>query len=74
MPGTATVTGTIGPGRAIAAQVYNNVSSINLVTKDEMLTIEYDNGMGRQLAQIDVGAQTTWTLTVSGNTYTLTVA
>jgi hypothetical protein len=74
MPGTATVTGVIGPGRAITAQVYNNVSFFSLVTKDEILHIEYDNGMGKQIAQIDVGAQTTWTLTVTGSTYTLTVA
>jgi len=74
MPGTATVTGVIGPGRAVTAQVYQNVSLFSLVTKDEILQIEYDNGMGKQIAQIDVGAQTTWTLTVSGNTYTLTVA
>jgi hypothetical protein len=74
MPGTATVTGVIGPGRAITAQVFQNVSFFSLVTKDEILHIEHDSGMGKQIAQIDVSAGVTWTLTVSGNTYTLTVA
>lgn len=75
MPGTATVTGVVGPGRAITAQVFQNVKSFSLVTKDEILQIEHETGgAGNLTAQIDVGAATTWTLTVTGNTYTLTIA
>lgn len=73
MPGTATITGKTGGGVTLTAAVFRNVSFFSLDTANEMLAITYDNGDGQKIINIDVSAQTTWTLTVSGNTYTLTV-
>lgn len=74
MPGTATITGTIGPGTALTAAVFNNVSFFSVDTANEILELVYNNGAGNLRTQINVSAATTWTLTVSGNTYTLTVS
>ena len=74
MPGTATITGKIGGGVTLTAGVFRNVSFFSLDTANELLTINYDNGDGAKTIAIDVAAATTWTLTVSGNTYTLTVS
>jgi hypothetical protein len=73
MPGTATVTGKVGGGVTLTSGVFQNVSFFSLDTTNEVLTIKYNNGDGAKEIAIDVSAQTTWTLTVSGNTYTLTV-
>lgn len=69
---TATVTGKVGPASTITAGVFTNVSTINLDCDGEILTLFFNDG--KAPIPIDVGAATTWTLTVSGNTYTLTVA
>ena len=74
MPGTATITGVVGPAQAVTAQVFNNLTFFSIVTADEILTLNYDNGFGPQIAQISIGAATTITCTVSGSTYTLTVS
>lgn len=72
MPSTATVTGKIGPAGTITAAVFTNVSSFSLDCAGEILSLFFNDGKAPVL--IDVGAATTWTLTVSGNSYTLTVA
>lgn len=74
MPGTATITGKVGPGNTLTTQVFNNVSFFSVDTANEVLTLTYNNGPGQTTILIDVSAATTWTLTVSGNTYTLTVS
>jgi hypothetical protein len=74
MPGTATITGSVGPGQAVTASVFNNLQFFSLDTANEILEIVYNNGAGNLRTQINVGTATTWTLTVSGNTYTLTVS
>lgn len=74
MPGTATVTGSVGAGQAITASVFNNVSFFSVDTFQEILELVYNNGSGNIRTQINVGTATTWTLTVSGSTYTLTVS
>lgn len=74
MPGTATVTGKIGGGVTLTSGVFRNLSFFSLDTANELLFIKYDNGDGAKEIFIDVAAATTWTLTVSGSTYTLTVS
>jgi hypothetical protein len=74
MPGTATITGIVGPAQAVTASVFNNLSWFALDTANEVLDLIYNNGSGNIRTQISVAAATTWTLTVSGNTYTLTVS
>ncbi len=70
MAGTATITGKTGAAQTLTAQVFTGVKFFSLDTDNEVLFIKCDQGE----FYIDVSAQTTWTLTVSGNTYTLTVA
>lgn len=75
MPGTATVTGKIGGGATLTAAVFQQVTRFQVITLTEILEIDYtDAALGPRTVQIDVSAATTWTLTVSGNTYTLTVS
>lgn len=74
MPGTATITGKAGPGNTLTAAVFQNLSFFSLDTANEVIDIIYNNGAGATRTQLDVSAATTWTLTVSGNTYTLTVS
>ena len=74
MPGTATVTGKVGPAATLTAAVFNNVTFFSVVTLDEVLELAYNNGDGARRIQIDISAATTITCTVSGATYTLTVS
>ena len=74
MPGTATVTGKVGPDRTLTAAVFNNVTFFSITTAPEVLELDYNNGDGAKKIQIDISAATTILCTVSGNTYTLTVS
>ena len=75
MPGTATITGKIGGGVTLTSAVFQQVTRFQLITAPEVLEIDYtDTALGPRTVQIDVSAATTWTLTVSGNTYLLTVS
>ena len=72
MPSQATITGTRGPGVAVTAQVFTKVIRFELDCEQEILTLFFSEG--RPPIMINVSTATTWTLTVSGNTYTLTVS
>ncbi len=74
MPGTATVTGVIGPARAVTSTVFSNVSWFAIDTNKEILDIEYNNTGRIVRQQIEIAAATTITCTVSGNAYTLTIS
>lgn len=74
MPGTATVTGVIGPARAVTATVFSNVSWFAIDTAKEILDIEYNNTGRVVRQQIEIAAATTITCTVSTNVYTLTIS
>jgi len=74
MPGTATVTGKVGPGATLTAAVFNNVTFFSIDTNNELLDIMFNNGSGAERRQIDIAAATTILCTVSGNTYTLTIS
>lgn len=71
MPSTVTVTGKTGAGVTATAIVINNVRSFEIATDDEMLSITDANG---KVTQVDIGAATTITCTVSGSNYTLTIS
>lgn len=71
MPGTATVTGKVGVGTTMTAQVFTGVNSFKIDTTPEILTLELDTG---RTLQVDIASATTITCTVSGNTYTLTIS
>jgi hypothetical protein len=70
MPGTVTVTGTAGPGLTITAGVFTGVTFFSINTDNEILEL-VSNG---RTVQVNIGAATTITCTVSGNTYTLTIS
>lgn len=74
MSGTATITGKIGPGATLTTQVFNNLKFFSIDTDNEVLELVYNNGAGQLRTQIDIGADTTITCTVSGSTYTLTIS
>lgn len=74
MPGTATITGKVGPAASLTTSVFQNVTFLSLDTANEVLTLNYNNGAGAAQILIDVSAATTWTITVSGNTYTVTIS
>lgn len=74
MASTATITGKVGPAVALTAKVFNNVTFFSIDSLNELLDIMYNNGDGAQRLQIDIGADTTITCTVSGNNYTLTIS
>lgn len=74
MPSTATITGKVGPGSTITAQVYNNVTFFSIDTNNEILEIAYTDANGPRRVQIDIAADTTITCTVSGSTYTLSIS
>jgi len=74
MASIATVTGKVGPGSAITAQVFNNVTFFSIDTPNEVLDIMFNNGSGADRRQIDISAATTITCTVSGANYTLTIS
>ena len=74
MPSVATITGKVGPGATITAQVFNNVTFFSIDCPNEVLEIVYTDANGPRRSQIDIGADTTITCTVSGNNYTLTIS
>lgn len=71
MPATVTATGKIGPGLTVTAMVFDDVESFTFVNGQELLIL---NRAGGVVTTIDISAQGTITLTVSGSTYTLEVA
>jgi hypothetical protein len=74
MPSTATITGKVGPGSTITAQVFNNVTFFSVKTTEEVLEIDYTDANGPRKSQVDISAATTITCTVSGANYTLTIS
>lgn len=75
MPGTATVTGKTGPDKTLTARVFQNVSRFTVNTNTEVLELDYDDGaLGPKRIEIDISAATTFTVVISGSTYTVTVS
>lgn len=70
MPSTVTVTGTVGPGFTATALALTEVTEFRIDTEKEMLYVT-SNGV---IKEFYIGAATTITCTVVGNTYTLTIS
>lgn len=73
MPSIATITAKTGTAAVLTAAVYNNVTFFSLDTINKVFIIEFNNGDGTKRISIDVNASTTYTLTVSGGNFTLTI-
>jgi len=69
---TATVTGVIGPGKAVTTTTFTGVTSFSVDCENEILTLYFSGSRPPMI--VSVAAAATWTITVSGNDYTLTVA
>lgn len=71
MPGTVTLTGTNGPGVAVTAAVFTDVTAINIDLNKNIITLTKS---GEIVSPISVAAATTVTATKSGNAWTLTIS
>jgi hypothetical protein len=70
MPATITVTGVVGPGNALTAAVFTNVTEFTIVPDTNMLYYKA-SGLNRE---VSVTSATTVTATKSGSTWTLTIS
>jgi len=65
-----TVTGKIGPGNTLTAAVFTNVTFFDVDCLKNVLHLVCDQGD----KYIDISADTTWTVTITGTTYTMTIS
>lgn len=65
-----TVTGTVGPGQALTAGVFTNVSYWSVDCASGVLTFQ-SNG---KTYNVYIGAQTTFTVTMSGTNFTVAIS
>lgn len=73
MPITATITGVVGPGVAVTATVFTNVATMTLnATNAELITLTFTDG--KPPTVISIAAQTTFTVSISGASYTVTIS
>lgn len=71
MAATATLTGSTGPGTALAAVVYTNVLSYSVDTVLNVVTLVFEQ---QRTMFVSVAAATVVTGTKSGNTWTLVIS
>lgn len=71
MSGTATVTGVTGPGKAVTAQAYTSLTRFEVDTDNRMVVLTYSNGKRQE---VSIAAATTFTVTMSGNFFTVTIS
>jgi len=71
MASTVTVVGRIGPALTLPSKVFSDVKSFTFEDGSEILTIVTTDN---KVYQIEIAAAVTITLTVSGTSYTLTIA
>lgn len=73
--GTFTVTGTAGPGNALTAQVFNNVTSFAIDISKQMLTLEGgDAGPNPKYIAISAATTITVTLAAAAGNYTVVIS
>ena len=70
MASQVTVTGKIGPGVAVTAQVFTGVTQFGIATADQKLFIQ----QGGNPVYVDINGKTTITVSVSGGSYTVSVS
>lgn len=68
---TATLTGTVGPGKSLSAAVYTGVSDFTIYSNTNVVQMSYADG--RQQF-VSVAAATTVTASKSGTTWTITIS
>ncbi len=73
MAATLTLTGTIGPGTNLSAQVFSGVRQFHVDAVNNVIQIDYVD-TGKQPTFVSVAAAATVTATKSGSTWTLTVS
>jgi hypothetical protein len=75
MPINATVTGQTGPARQLTAAVFNGLTGM-LVLPDRKVLQLFQGGDTNSppMKEIDLSAATTFTVTISGSLYTVTVS
>lgn len=72
MPSTLTITGKAGPAQTVTAQVFTNVVRFEYLTAPKSVLFIQDS-TGR-IQEIDISAQSTWTVTLSAGNVTMTVS
>lgn len=72
MPATLTLTGDIGPGDAIAAVVFSNVTMFQVEVAKNL--IAFTQSGTQQTIYVDIADATTVTATKSGTTWTLVIS
>lgn len=70
MAATVTVTGKVGPGSTITAQVFSNVSAFSIDCIANVISIIIND----LVSNIGITSANTITATKSGSTYTLTIS
>jgi hypothetical protein len=69
--GAVTVTGYAGPGMTVTAVVINNVTKFEVDIDKGMLRMTDTSG---NLKEVAISAATTFTVTISGGNYTVTIS
>jgi len=71
MAASITVTGKAGPGNTVTAEVFTGVTSFSVDTVNNVLAM--DDGTGT-ITKVTIDSATTFTVTKSGSTYTITIS
>lgn len=74
MPDTAVVTSTIGPGLAITAVTFNNVTSLLFETVRKVLTISHEGPNGPKVTPVSLSTPTTITYVITAGNAVVTVS
>lgn len=73
MPHQATISGVVGPGRAVTAAPIGNLTEMHIIFNDRRLQLHYDFAPNFT-SEIELTPTTTITITNSGGNFTVTVA
>jgi hypothetical protein len=71
MPNKITVTGSIGPGNTLTAQVFNNVTDLDFDLAEQDLKIVSDGG---KTTHVDLYTIATVTYTIAAHVATVTIS
>ena len=72
MPSSAVVTAKIGPGNTLTTKTFNDVRNFWFNLEAKILTITY--GPNYVVVNLDINADTTFTLVLTAGNYVLTVS
>jgi hypothetical protein len=76
MAAACTVTGKVGNGQTMTAQLFSNVGSYSFAPDKKTMAMSLNGNPDQTATQeiVDISAATTITVTVSGSTHTVTVS